>query len=86
MMFILYYYHAAGYGIFLDKEYNVEYGYYTTEAPPTGHGAGYTTFHDFKDSRENDFIGDKLIECIILLIFGNKFLWIKCYCWDYFWR
>ena len=59
-----YHYHLAGYGIFLDKEYNAEYGYYTTAAPPSGHGAGYTTFHDFKDAREKDFIRDKLIECI----------------------
>ena len=59
-----YHYHVAGYGIFLDKEYNVENGYYTTAPPPTGHGMGYTTFHDFNDARENDFIRDKLIECI----------------------
>lgn len=25
---------VAGYGIYLDKDLNVEYGYYTTEAPP----------------------------------------------------
>lgn len=59
-----YHYHVAGYGIYVDREYNVEFGYYTTEAPPSGHGAGYTTFHDFKDARENDFIRDKLIESI----------------------
>lgn len=59
-----YHYHVAGYGIFVDKEYNVEYGYYTTAPPPSGHGAGYTTFHYFKDAREDDFIRDKLIESI----------------------
>ena len=56
-----YHYHVAGYGIFVDKDLNVEYGYYTTEAPPSCHGAGYTTFHDFKDAREEDAIRDELI-------------------------
>ena len=56
-----YHYLVAGYGIFVDKDFNVEYGYYTTEAPPSGHGAGYTTFHDFKDAREEDAIRDELI-------------------------
>ena len=59
-----YHYLVAGYGIFVDKNFNVEYGYYTTEAPPSGHGAGYTTFHDFKDTREEDTIRDELISWI----------------------
>ena len=59
-----YHYLVAGYGIFVDKELNVEYGYYTTEAPPTGHGVGYTTFHDFTDAREEDVLRDELISKI----------------------
>ena len=59
-----YHYLVAGYGIFVDKELNVGYGYYTTEAPPTGHGAGYTTFHDFTDAREEDVLRDELISRI----------------------
>ena len=50
----------AGYGIFLDSDLNVEYGYYTTEAPPSGHGAGYTTIHDFKDARKDDVVKEKI--------------------------
>lgn len=51
---------VAGYGIFLDKDLNVEYGYYTTEAPPSGHGAGDTTIHDFKDAIDGDKIKEKI--------------------------
>lgn len=51
---------VAGYGIYLDNDLNVEYGYYTTEAPPSGHGIGHTTFHDFKDAREDDEIKSKI--------------------------
>lgn len=50
----------AGYGISLDKDLNVEYGYYTTEAPPSGHGMGYTTYHDFKDARDDDEIKSEI--------------------------
>ena len=59
-----YHYLVAGYGIFVDKEFNVEYGYYVTEAPPSGHGAGYTTFYDFTDAREEDVLRDELISRI----------------------
>ena len=55
---------VAGYGIYLDKDLNVEYGYYTTEAPPSGHGAGYTTIHDFKDAIEGDKIKEKISSLI----------------------
>ena len=55
-----YHYLVAGYGIFVDKDFNVEYGYYTTEAPPSGHGAGYNTIHDFKDAIEGDEIKEKI--------------------------
>ena len=51
---------VAGYGIYLDKDLNVEYGYYTTEAPPSGHGIGYTTYHDFKDARKFDEIKSEI--------------------------
>ena len=54
----------AGYGIYLDRDLNVEYGYYTTEAPPSGHGAGYTTIHDFKDAIEGDKIKEKISSLI----------------------
>lgn len=59
-----YHFLVAGYGIFVDKKYNVKFGYYTTEAPPSGHGAGYTTFHDFKDARKDDVIRDEIVYCI----------------------
>lgn len=51
---------VGGYGIYLDKDLNVEYGYYTTEAPACGHGAGYTEFYDFKDARDDDIIKEKI--------------------------
>ena len=51
---------VAGYGIYLDKDLNVEYGYYTTEAPSSGHGMGYTTYHDFKDTRDDDEIKSEI--------------------------
>ena len=51
---------VAGYGIYLDKDLNVKYGYYTTEAPPSGHGMGYTTYHDFKDARDDDEIKSEI--------------------------
>ena len=51
---------VAGYGIYLDKDLNVEYGYYTTEAPPSGHGIGYTTYHDFKNARKFDEIKSEI--------------------------
>ena len=50
----------AGYGIFLDSDLNVECGYYTTEAPPSGHGPGDTTIYDFKDAREDDVVKEKI--------------------------
>lgn len=55
---------VAGYGIYLDKDLNVEYGYYTTEAPPSGHGMGYTTYHDFKDARKFDEIKDEIFSLL----------------------
>lgn len=55
---------VAGYGIYLDKDLNVEYGYYTTEAPPSGHGAGYSTYHDFKDASKFDEIKSEI--CTLL--------------------
>ncbi len=51
---------VAGYGIFLDSELNVECGYYTTEAPSSGHGPGDTTIYDFKDAREDDVVKEKI--------------------------
>ena len=51
---------VAGYGIFLDSDLNVECGYYTTKAPPSGHGPGDTTIHDFKDAREDDVVKEKI--------------------------
>ena len=35
---------VGGYGIYLDKDLNVEYGYYTTEAPACGHGQAILNF------------------------------------------
>ncbi len=49
----------AGYGIYLDKNINIEPGYFTIEAPPSGHGPGGTTFHDFKDAKEEDIIKEQ---------------------------
>ena len=39
----------SGYGIYLDKNLNVEYGYFTTE-----------TFHDFKDTRDDDEVKSEI--------------------------
>lgn len=58
--YVKYKFMVGGYGIYLDKDLNVEYGYYTTEAPACGHGAGYTEFHDFKDARDDDIIKEKI--------------------------
>ena len=38
----------------------MEYGYYTLEAPPSGHGAGYSTFHNFKDARNDDEVKNEI--------------------------
>ena len=50
----------AGYGFFINKDLNVEYGYFTMESSSSGHGAGHTTFHDFKDAKEGDLIKEKI--------------------------
>lgn len=55
-----YKFELAGYGIYIDKEKNVEYGYFTIAPPPTGHGPGITTFHDFKDAKDGDIIKEKI--------------------------
>ena len=39
----------SGYGIYLDKNLDVEYGYFTTE-----------TFHDFKDARDDDEVKSEI--------------------------
>ena len=55
------------------KDLNVEYGYYTTEAPPSGHEMGHTTFHDFKDARDDDEIKSKIdiaITLFMTILFG----------------
>ena len=51
---------VAGYGIFLDSDLNVECGYYTTEAPPSGHGPGDTTIYDFKDTEKDDVVKEHI--------------------------
>lgn len=51
---------VAGYGIYLDKDLNIEYGYFTIAPPPSGHGPGDTTFHDFKDAKDDDIIKAKI--------------------------
>ena len=50
----------AGYGIFLDSDLNVECGYYTTEAPPSGHGPGDITIYDFKDAEKDDLVKEHI--------------------------
>lgn len=61
----------AGYGIYLDKNLNLECGYFTIEAPPSGHGAGYTTFHDFKDAKDGDIIKEKVGSEIDYVLWKN---------------
>ena len=51
-----YKFRLGGYGIYLDKNLNLDPGYFTIEAPPSGHGAGYPIFHDFKDAKDGDII------------------------------
>ncbi len=55
-----YRYLIAGYGIYVDSDLNVEYGYYTVEPPASGHGCGYYSYNDFKDAIEDDIIKDEI--------------------------
>ena len=51
---------VAGYGIYVDRDLNIEYGYHTTEPPASGHGCGYDTYYDFKDARADDIIKNEI--------------------------
>ena len=55
-----YKYLVAGYGIYVDRDLNVESVYYTVEPPACGHGCGYYSYNDFKDAREDDIIRDEI--------------------------
>ena len=57
-----YRYPRGGYGIYLDKELNVEYGY-TTETPITDF-ANNVKYHDFKDARDGDIIKEHIFSLI----------------------
>lgn len=57
-----YRYPMGGYGIYLDKELNVEYGY-TTETP-INNFSSYKTNHDFKDAREGDIIKEHIFSLL----------------------
>lgn len=55
-----YKFQLAGYGFYIDKYLNLEPGYFTIEAPPSGHGPGGTTFDNLKDAKEGDIIKEKI--------------------------
>ena len=67
-----YHYSLAGYGIFLDKNFDYEYGYLTEERPCCGHGPGIKKFHDFKDTRKDDEIRDIIIEASDGILYDIK--------------
>ena len=52
----------AGYGIYLDKDLNVDYAY-TTE-PQTSDNRIYVTHHDFKDAIDNDIIKEHIFSLL----------------------
>ena len=51
-----YKYPVEGYGIYLDNDLNVEYGYYTIEDPASDYVTNSITFHDFKDAIDEDLV------------------------------
>ena len=66
-----YEYEIMGYGIYLDKDLNVEYGYYTNKYSP------YTqeynkTFHDFEDARDDDEVKNKIYSILDELDIWNQ--------------
>lgn len=54
-------YHSsdAGFGIYVNHNLEVEYGYYVAESSKDGED-GYINFHDFKDAREDDNVKKKI--------------------------
>lgn len=54
-------YHSsdAGFGIYVNHNLEVEYGYYVAESSKDGED-GYIYFHDFKDAREDDNVKKKI--------------------------
>lgn len=57
-----YNFEVAGFGIYINDKLDIKYGYSTTEAPPSGHGMGYTTFHDFDDTRDDDEVKKQMFK------------------------
>ena len=58
----------SGYGIYIDKDLNVEYGYYTEEY---SNGKFHKVFHDFEDARDDDEVKTE-----IFTILANADIWI----------
>lgn len=56
-------YHSsdAGFGIYINHDLEVEYGYYVAESTKDGED-GYITFHDFKDAKEDDNVKNKIYD------------------------
>lgn len=59
-----YKYPVEGYGIYLDKDLNVEYGYYTIEDPASDYGTNSITFHDFKDAIDGDLVKETIFSSL----------------------
>ena len=59
-----YKYSLAGYGIYLDNDLNVEYGYYTIEGPASDYETSSRTFHDFKDAIDGDLIKEAIFSSL----------------------
>ena len=57
-----YRYPRGGYGIYLDKELNVEYGY--TTVTPIDDFSSRATYHDFKDARDGDIIKEHIFSLL----------------------
>ena len=55
------------YGIYLDKDLNVEYGFYTKN------WAGNTTFHDFEDARDDDKVKNEIYSILDKLDIWNPY-------------
>ncbi len=51
----------AGFGIYINHDLEVEYGYYVAESSKDGNN-GYITFHNFKDAKEDDKVKNKIYD------------------------
>ena len=62
----------GGYGIYLDKDLNVEYGCYT-EKYSFRDNKNYTNFHDLENARDDDEVKNKIYSILDKLDIWNQF-------------